>query len=62
MLLILLILIFTSIVNILQAVDKHKDINDISHDEIEKMRKEILAIANENKKIIKKENYIWFYK
>ena len=41
---------------------KHKDINDISHDEIEKMRKEILAIANENKKIIKKENYIWFYK
>ena len=41
---------------------KHKGINDIPSNEISKLRKEILEIANKDKKIIKKENYIWFYK
>ncbi len=41
---------------------KHKDIKDISLDEIENMRNSILKIVSEDNKIIKRENYIWIYK
>ena len=38
---------------------KHKKIEDISPDEIDDIRNKILNIANENKIIIKREDYIW---
>lgn len=41
---------------------KHKKIEDISSDEIEDMRTIILNIAGENKKLIKREDYIWILK
>ena len=38
---------------------KHKRFEEISLAEINNIRNTILKIANENKKIIKRENYIW---
>ena len=38
---------------------KHKVFEEISSDEINNIRNTILNIANENKKIIKREDYIW---
>ena len=38
---------------------KHKGFEEISSDEINNIRNTILNIANENKKIIKREDYIW---
>ena len=38
---------------------KHKRFEEISSDEINSIRNTILNIANENKKIIKREDYIW---
>ena len=38
---------------------KHKKIEDISPDEIDDIRNKILNITNENKIIIKREDYIW---
>lgn len=41
---------------------KHKSFNEISTDDITDIRNKILEIANIDKKLIKKENYIWLYK
>ena len=41
---------------------KHKKIEDISADEIDAMKNIILELSNENKKLIKKEDYIWIFK
>jgi len=41
---------------------KHKKIEDISADEIDAMKNIILELSNENKKLIKKEDYIWIQK
>lgn len=41
---------------------KHKKIEDISADEIDAMKSIILELSNENKKLIKKEDYIWIQK
>ena len=41
---------------------KHKKIEDISADEIDAMKNIILKLSNENKKLIKKEDYIWIQK
>ena len=41
---------------------KHKKIEDISADEINAMKNIILELSNENKKLIKKEDYIWIFK
>lgn len=41
---------------------KHRKIEDISADEIDAMKNIILELSNENKKLIKKEDYIWIQK
>ena len=41
---------------------KHKRIEDISTDEINDIRNKLLNLANEKKKIIKREDYIWIKK
>ena len=41
---------------------KHKSFDEISSDDILNIKNKILEVANKDKKIIKKENYIWFYK
>lgn len=41
---------------------KHKSIDEISSDEIDEMKNIILELSNENKKLIKKEDYIWIQK
>ena len=41
---------------------KHKRIEDISTDEINDIRNKLLNLANEKKKIIKREDYLWIKK
>ena len=40
---------------------KHKQFEDISLGEINDIRNIILKMSNENKKIIKREDYIWIF-